>query len=87
MATSSSVSEISIEDYVSWERMPYIHYLLHFQNYTTSIKALINSGNKVKAMTLAYASKLSLNIQHTHVGAQKIDGTILKTFEIIFASF
>ena len=38
-------------------------------------------------MTLAYTSKLALNIYSTNVKAQKIDGSTIETFEIVLASF
>ena len=38
-------------------------------------------------MALAYASKLALKVHPTNVKAQKIDGSILKTFEMVLASF
>ena len=38
-------------------------------------------------MTLVYILKLGLQIRHTNVRAQKIDGSILKMFEIVLANF
>lgn len=38
-------------------------------------------------MTLAYASILGLRVYRINVKAQKIDCSILKTFEIVLASF
>lgn len=38
-------------------------------------------------MALAYTSKLGLKIYHTNIRAQKIDGSSLKTFGIVLASF
>ena len=38
-------------------------------------------------MNPAFARKLGLNIQKTNVGAQKIDGSALKIFEMIIADF
>ncbi len=38
-------------------------------------------------MTLAYAVKLGLAIRKTNVGAQKIDGSILVTYEMVIAGF
>ena len=38
-------------------------------------------------MILEYASKLGLKIRPTDGGAQKIDDSTLKTFEMILASF
>ena len=38
-------------------------------------------------MALAYVSKLGLKVHSTDVRAQKIDGSTLKTFGMILASF
>ena len=38
-------------------------------------------------MNLDFAWKLSLKVQKTNFGAQKIDGFALKTFEMIIANF
>ena len=38
-------------------------------------------------MSLAYAKKLGLKTRKTNVGAQKIDGFALETFEIVIADF
>ena len=69
------------------ERVPCIHYPFCFQKDTADIRALINLGSKVNAMTPAYASKLGLKVQPTNVEAQKIDGSTYNTFEIVLANF
>ena len=38
-------------------------------------------------MILIYTSKSGLKVQITNIGAQNIDGSLLKTFEIIIADF
>ena len=38
-------------------------------------------------MTSAYALRLGLRVCRTNIGAQKIDGIILKIFEMVLASF
>ena len=38
-------------------------------------------------MTLAYIAKLGLKICSTNIGAQKIDGSLFKTFRMIIAGF
>ena len=38
-------------------------------------------------MILEYVLKLGLNVRSTHIGVQKINGSILKTFEMVLASF
>lgn len=51
------------------------------------VQALINSGSKINAMTLAQILKLGLKICHTNIRAYKIDDSILKIFEIVITSF
>ena len=72
---------------MSLERMSYIHYLLCFQKDIADIRALIDLGGEINAMILAYASKLGFKVYHIKVRAQKIDGSILKTFGIVLANF
>ena len=81
------MTEISKEDEVAIERVPCVHYPLRFQKDTADVKALIDSGSEVNAMTPAYALKLDLRACHTNVGAQKIDGSTLETFGMVLASF
>ena len=38
-------------------------------------------------MTPAYAKQLGFQVQKTDIGAQKTDGSLLRTFEIVIASF
>ena len=65
-----------------------IYYLVQFRkDKWKTIQALINSGNKVNAMTLAYVKKLGLWTPKTDVGAQKIDRSSLDTFEMVIAGF
>ena len=65
--------------------MPCIQYPVRFQE--EQIKALLNSGSEVNAMNLDFAWKLGLKVQKTNVGAQKIDGSALKTFGMVIANF
>ena len=69
------------------DRVPCIHYPLRFRKDTAEVKALIDSGSEVNAMTPTYAAKLGLKVRHTDVGAQKIDGSTLETFGMVLASF
>ena len=70
------------------ERVPCIRYPVRFQkNDINNVQALIDSGSKINAMTLAYASKLGLAVRKTEVGAQKIDGSPLVTFGMVIAGF
>ena len=64
-------------------RVPCIHYPIRFQE--KQVRALLNSGSKVDAMSPAYAKKLGLKTWKTNVGAQKIDGSTLETFGIVIA--
>ena len=70
------MTKASKEGYVSLERVLCIYYLLHFWKDTIGVKALIDLGSEVNAITLAYKSKLGLRVQLTNIGAQKIDGSI-----------
>ena len=38
-------------------------------------------------MNLVYVSRLGLRVYRTNIRAQKIDGSTLKTFEMVLASF
>ena len=67
--------------------VPYIYYLIWFKKSEVQVQALIDSGNELNAMTLRYALKLGLKICLTNVRVQKIDGSTLKTFEMVLASF
>ncbi len=51
------------------------------------IEALLDSGSKVIAMSQAFAQQLGLKIRKTNVGAQKIDGTTLETYEMLVSTF
>ena len=48
---------------------------------------MLNSGSEVNVMSLIFARKLGLYIQKTNVKAQKIDGSALKTFEMVIVDF
>lgn len=76
------------EDVIVLEKVLCIHNLVKFWKENQEItKSLINSGNEINAMTLAFAKQLGLQIRLTNFGAQKIDGLSLKTFGIIIARF
>ena len=81
------MTETSKKDYGSLEQIPCIHYLLCFQKDTTGVRALIDSNSEGNAMTPAYTLKLGLNFHPINNRAQKIDGFILDTFEMILANF
>ena len=50
-------------------------------------KALIDLGSKINAMTPAYTAKRGLKVRKTDIGAQKIDGSIFDTFEMVLTNF
>ena len=73
-------------------RVPYIHYLVWFQENQgqegqEQVKALLDSGSKINAISPAYIKRLGFKTQKTNVGAQKIDGSVLETFEMVIADF
>ena len=84
-ATSSSVTENSKENDVALQRVPCIHYPIWFKK--KEVQALIDSGSEINAMIPAHVSRLGLRVHRTDIGAQKIDGSIFKTFGIVLASF
>lgn len=49
--------------------------------------ALIDSGSEINIMSPTYISKLGLKVCPTHVGAQKVNGSIFKMFGMVLASF
>ena len=68
LATSASDTSASKEaQEMILNRVPYIYYPGQFQKDKDVIKALINSGSKVNAMTPAYAIQLGLQVQKTDV--------------------
>ena len=87
LATSAPVTKASQEDVVVLDWAPCICYLIRFKKSKVQVQALIDSGSKVNAMTPGYALKLGLKVRSTDVRAQKIDGSTLKTFEMVLASF
>ena len=64
-----------------------IHYSVGFQENQEQIRALLNNGSKVNAMSLAYVEKLGFKTRKTNVRAQKIDGSALKIFKMVIADF
>lgn len=61
------------------QRVSCIWYFIQFQ--AQQVKALIDFGSKVNAMTPEFASKLGFSIRQTDIGARKIDGSALKTYK------
>ena len=68
-------------------RIPCIYYPVRFQKSQEQVRALLNGGSKVNAMSPAYAKKLGFKTQKTNVKAKKIDSFALETFGIVIANF
>ena len=51
------------------------------------MQALINFGSEVIMMIPTFVAKLGFVIRKTDVGAQKIDGSSLVTYEMVLAGF
>lgn len=62
-----------------------IQYLIQFQENKT--KTLVDSTNKVNAMTPIFVKTLDLKSSSTSVDTQKIDSTYLKTNKIVSMGF
>ena len=86
LATSASVTEASMEDTLL-ARVPCIHYPVQFRKDGSQVQVFLDSGSKVNAMNLAYASRLGLWVHRTDIGAQKIDGSTFQIFGMVLASF
>lgn len=80
MTAASIENNLLALDWVS-----YIHYLILFKE--EEVQAPINSGIVFNAIKLVYSLKLGLKILCTNVGAQKIDDSIVKIFEIVITIF
>ena len=89
LATSTSVTEANKEaQKVILDRLPCIHYPVQFRkDKGATIRAFIDSSSKVNAMTPAYAKHPGLQVRKTNVGAQKINGSSLRTFGMVIAGF
>ena len=70
------------------DRVPCICYLIQFRkDKSKDVLALLDCGNKVKAITSAYMVYLGLKVRLTDIGAQKIDKSSLATYDMIIAAF
>lgn len=70
---------------IKLQRVLYIQYLVLFCQ--VLVQAFIDLGNEVNTIKPSFAKKLGLHIIKTEVGTQKIDGSRLKTFEMIITFF
>ena len=68
-------------------KVPYIYYPVRFQEDQEQVNALLDSGSKANAISLAYVKRLSLKAQKTDVWAQKINGSAFETFGMVIADF
>ena len=82
LATSTSMIKKKTEE--DLKQIPCIWYPVIFKNQT---EALLDSTTKVNAMSQAFIQQLSLKICKTNVRAQKINGTILETYEMVVSTF
>ena len=70
------------------QHVPCISYLVQFEgSQAGEVRALIDSGSEVNAMTPIFAAKLGPSIRPTSIGAQIIDGSALKTYGMTIAEF
>ncbi len=79
--TSTSMTEKSEE---KLEQVLCIWYPVIFKDQT---KALLDSRSEVHTISPAFAQQLGLKICKTNVGAQKINGTALETYEMVVSIF
>ncbi len=64
-----------------------IRHLDQFQENQPKVKALIDSVGEVNAMTSVFIAKLGLRPRPINIGAQKIEGSLLKTHSMALARF
>ena len=86
LATSVPVTDNRGENVVL-KRVCCIHYPVRFQEGQEQVRALLDSGSEVNAMSSAYTEKLGFKTRKTNVRAQKIDGSALETFGMVIADF
>ena len=74
-------------EYLNLAQVPCIRYLITFQKKSVSISALLDLGSEVNAIHPTLAWELGLPIKPMDIGVQKIDNTILDTFEMVVTAF
>ena len=89
-ATSASVTGASRKALkvrvLDWA--PCIYYSVQFcKDKGKDVLALLNSGNKVNAMTPADMAHLSLQVRVTDISVQKTDKSSLPTYSMVIATF
>ncbi len=87
--TSGSLGNFYIDDWENRgkkkvERVSCFWYPIIFKNQT---EALLDSRSEVNAISQAFAYQFDLKIWKINIGAQKIDGTTLKTYEMVVFTF
>lgn len=63
------------------DKIVYIHYFIKFKKYKNKnvIWALIDAGNEVNIIALAYIAKLDFKMHKTNIKAQKIESQFFET--------
>ena len=80
---SKKAPKISVLDKVSC-----ICYPVQFRkDKKKDILALPDSKSEVNAMTLAHAAHLGLKVRVTNIGAQKFDGSLPVTYDMVIVAF
>lgn len=69
------------------KRISYIYHPVYFRKNQAKVQILLDSGSEVNVINSAYTAKLYLKVYPTDIRAQKIDGSTLKIFEMVLASF
>ena len=64
--------------------MPCKYYPVQFQE--EQIRVLLDIGSEINAMNFEFTQKLGRKVQKINVGAQKINGSTLETFEMVIAN-
>ena len=68
------------------EQVPCIWYPVTFKDQDQT-EDLLDSGSNINVINLIYASQLGLKIWKINIEAQKIDVTILETYEMVVSTF
>lgn len=62
-----------------------IQYTVQFSR--NKIEALVNSRSEINVRNIAFAQAFDITPGTTNIGAQKIDGSSLKIYKMVFATF
>lgn len=89
LETSTFITKASKkDDNIILDKILYIYYLLRFyKDKKNKVRVLINSNSKCNIIILAYVSELGLKVREINIRAYKINGSTLKTFKMVLASF